>query len=318
MKLHIMSSHKRGHIETMILTNINKHLPTSNLANADAVVLFVSYYNNYEFNPELHRINKPIILVDFMEYCWDWKADETHFFGVNTEKFKWRLGGHHWDTLDNFIKDHPPRLYFKRELLAKDLKSNVKPMEYPCYLPVPHIQSKSEFDKRQLEVNFCWGLSHPLRAKLHGEIFTKMNGYCVVSDWGHLPKHLAETNERTWVTVFTPHHARIEYEHILKWQTRSKITVSLPGCGMKCFRHNEANVGSIMALTNDPLAWSFPHEHGVNCIHLGRERLHEDLCDAVKRDDLYDIYVRAQETVEKYRCERYVREYILPNIQAVL
>ena len=116
--------------------------------------------------------------------------------------------------------------------------------------------------------------------------------------------------------MFTPHYARKHYSEVIKVQQMSKISVSLPGCGIKCFRSNESNVGSIMALVEDNLAWTYPYEHGVNCIRIRRDNLFDDLVDATHRTDLHEIYVRSQHTADKYRPQRYVKEYMVPLVRS--
>ena len=45
---------------------------------------------------------------------------------------------------------------------------------------------------------------------------------------------------------------------ILHAQSMSKISVSLNGCGVKCFRHSESPVNSLMALQDNVLEWTYP------------------------------------------------------------
>ena len=101
-------------------------------------------------------------------------------------------------------------------------------------------------------------------------------------------------------------------------QAQSKISVSMPGSGVKCFRSTESPVNAVPAMMEDDMAWSYPWLHGVNCVRLDRMNLFGDLFNATQREDLHAIYIGAQETIELYRSRRYVAEYIIPNIQARL
>ncbi len=127
-----------------------------------------------------------------------------------------------------------------------------------------------------------------------------------------------KTNDTTlsfWMTVFTPYYSRVPITDLLYFQRRAKLSVALPGCGIKCFRHSESPCESIMALPEDRLAWGIPWTHGDNCIRLRPDHLFQDLDAATKRDDLYQIYKRSQETIARYRGGAYVRDYLLPIIK---
>jgi len=322
MRMFILNADSSNRMESVVISHLYSHLNVvSNINEADIVIVGVSYFHDYRFNEALRGINKPWVLVDFVEYCWDWQPVDTHVFGKNTSEFRKRLESNfdQWMLFDEFVRNRPPIMYFKRELLSKDATNRLKPIEYLCYMDAQPIQNRDEFDARSIDVFYNWGESNPLRPRLHGEIFTKKN-YGIISQWDHLDTyfHHNASERKVWVSIFTPHFSRVHYGEIIRAQSRSKISVSLPGCGMKCFRHSEANVGAIMALTDDKLAWSYPFEHGVNCIVIRRDCMHDDLLEATRRSDLYEIYLRSQETADKYRPRRYVDEYFIPSIRSIL
>ena len=81
-------------------------------------------------------------------------------------------------------------------------------------------------------------------------------------------------------------------------------------------------------MQEDNLAWSFPFIHGFSCIKAIIGMTPEDLYgisgkspeidaieEALKRDDLYDIYVRGAVNLDNYRFGNYINKYIKPAIQ---
>lgn len=305
-----------GTVNNNLLSHFRERAP---LESADVVIIPISMYRNYEFNPILQRISKPIVIVDFMEYEWQWDAPDTHLFGKNTRECRWL--GENWYPFDDWVRERNPVMYFKRELLKKDVSDRVKPIEWGCYLSSMPVQPKEEFDTRRLEVFFTWGYSHPCRATLHGRIFEGINthGLGVISNYDQFYPHFQhEKTTRNWMSVHTPHFARRSIYELMNFQQQAKITVSLPGCGRKCFRSTEAPVASIMALHEDDMAWSHDWIDGENCIRLRKGHEFDDLDGATRLNDLYSIYVRSQETIDKYRGGAMVHQYMNPLIEAAL
>lgn len=283
----------------------------------------ISYFPNYRFNADqlLGLEDRRWVLCDMTEYGWDWDQKSENVLGRGVTRNYSHIASDEWAKLDEYVAKNPPLIHFKRELRAVDKNPRLMPVEHLCYsLPSP-IQSKAAFDARQIEVNHTWGWSHPRRAILHADIFRAMttDGVGVISELNHCYgyfKALQTPGQRTWASIYKPWYARSPAEEIAALNERSKISVSLPGAGNKCFRSCEAPVGSIMALAEDRLAWAFPWEHGVNCIRLNSD--FTDLDAATQRVDLYEIYVNGQATVDRYRSRRYVDEYLIPNIEARL
>lgn len=280
---------------------------------ADVVLVPISLFADYQFNDKLDRIHKPWVMIDYLEYEWCASAEpDTHLLGQNTRSCKW-LQSPDWFKLCDWSAAHPPLAYFKRELRAKDRTETVLPVEFPCFNPAPPLQSRQEFDDRPLEVFFSWGYSHPARANLHADIFRGMatHGLEIISEWDQRPP---DGSRGTWASIYSPWYARKPIETVLEWQQKAKLSVSLPGAGVKCFRSSESPVGSIMALQMDNLAWSFPWNDNENCIRLLPKDEFRELQFAANRRDLYEIYLASQENIDRYRSARYVSEYILPSI----
>jgi hypothetical protein len=108
--------------------------------------------------------------------------------------------------------------------------------------------------------------------------------------------------------VHIPWWARQPIQEILKVNLLAKIGFSIAGAGRSCFRHTEIPTVSAMLMWEDNTAW---HKkdwvHGVNCIkcELGKE-IETSLEWLNKPDELYQIYVKGTETVDKFRFANYV------------
>lgn len=321
-RIFIKSPDKNGNIDPTIGQRLLNYIPnlTNNMANADFVLLPISWIHNYIFDESLLSINKPIIIVDYMEYGSSWNHASkapSHFFGKNTRDFA-NLQNPEWHKLCDFIKAKPPKLYFKRELLADEVSDVVKPIEFTCYTDLKAIPTKEQFDSRQLEVFYCWGFSNCSRPKLHGEIFRQMcdKHYGIVSEFSHFQGYFSSPRGKTWATIFSPHYVRIPIQQVLEKQSMSKMTVSLWGNGVKCFRSAEC-VDSILVMPYDNLAWSYPWIHGENCIRVNSGNEFEEIYEATKRNDLYQIFLNCQENLKRYKNSEYAKNYIGETINKI-
>lgn len=312
--LFIQSPDKLNRIDPSLSQRLFSFLPNQvkTEPEADAIIVPITWMPEFQFNEELERITKPVIVVDMFEYGSNWSGGHTHLFGTDSDALSASLEAP-YNRFSEWVASRQPVLYFKRELLAKDQTERVKPIEWPCYLPISPIQTREEFEKRPIEVLNWWGYSHDSRPLLHAAIFKAMvtHGINVLSDWKHVPSN------RSWASIHVPHYNRVSIEIIANWQFQSKITTALWGNGRKCFRHGEL-VDTIMALPCDNLAWSFPWENNTNCIRLHENFIFADLQASTHRPNLYEIYVAGQENMARYQSARYVNEYILPAIESAL
>lgn len=310
MKFCIISADGRGQING-VCQQMYAHIPQTRLANCDAVIVPVSDYPNYTFNETLHHIHKPIIVIDFIEYAWNWDQEQSNLIGDGSFRNYGHLNTPEWEKLDTWFKGRQPNMVFKRELLKRDENECRLPIEWPCLIPARTIVSEAEFNARKIEVFNCWGFSHVLRRKLHGDIFigASRKNYHVIDHWDD------DIRDCSWVSIHVPYQRRRSMDEVMKWNSSAKLSVSLHGAGVKCFRHGEAAIGSVMALQEDKLAWSVPWEHGVNCVRLKFGDEFESLFQEVTRTDLYQLYLASQDTVEKLRPANYVPDYLLRTIK---
>jgi len=321
--MRILSAYKDGFIDPPVM-KIMSHLQKTDL---DFTAVVVTKREGYEFNPELMDIKGPWVLFDFIEYGWSWDQKETHLFGVNTfldEFTKHFAFDGQWDDFDSFVRNNPPLIYFKRELLQKDMGvnalCNVLPIEYPCFYPIPEPQSFEDFCARPIDVSYLWGESHPDRVKLHIKIYKGQlkYGYHLLDNALHIEgcfKDVPAGQRQVWLSQKIPHYARYSMEDVLMIGSASKISVSMPGAGVKCFRHSESPINSVMVKTRDELAWSYPWaDH--NCILSSPRNF---FCEVeVKPMELYRKYLNGVENCRNYHIDNYIPNYVLDSIASAL
>jgi hypothetical protein len=316
-RIHIISAHAGGDIDPTLTQSLFCVLPnrTEKQSDADVVIVSVSNIGNFQLNPSLHNITKPIVVVDFMEYYGSQLGKtQTHLFGVHDA-----YEGDNWRSFHQWLVDHPPILYFKRELLESDRSARVLPIEWPCQIPAVTLQSKAEFDARPFQLYFSWGYSNPLRPRLAGEIYGLMAGgyhIDVIASHDHIDAKLHSTGRR-WISVHTPHTHRLPINEIMRRQSQSKMSVSLPGAGRCCFRSVEAPVNTVPVMLDDGHAWSHPWNR-TNCILINQVEMGKQLEQETQREDLYNLYTEAQVNIDRYRSNNYANNYILPSIEQCL
>lgn len=278
----------------------------------DGDIVMVSWSENFAFNPDILSIKNPII-IDFCEYGWDSILTESHIWGRNSEKFP-RYYNNDWVRFDNWVKDNPPKLLLKRELLKKDVSDSVKSIEYPCLADVWASNTKEEFNSRPLSVFQYWGRSNECRIRIHGEIWINSfkKGFQVCDNIYYINKYLNEERNEKWISLWIPHYARVDINNLYPVNNLSKLSLSWPGAGFKCFRTAEAPVNSIMVMHKNDFAWSYDWDE-TNCILVEPGREIEGIEEALKRDDIYDVYLSGLENCNKYRLESYI-----PHIEKLI
>jgi hypothetical protein len=322
MKVFILSPDGQGRIDGTNKHQLLDRLPGLVMSerDADVVLVPISFYPDYTFSRDLVKIRKPVVIVDYMEYGWDfWRnGNATHLFGDGRLPDNLRAN-REWQWLDECLSERDISVYFKRELLLDDAAPvRVKPIEFVCTGDIPPVQDKASFDARSFDVVNIWGYSHPDRARFHGEIFQAMGtrGINVISDWSQLTPNMPR-QKGTWLSIYSPYWVRQPLSRVIELQREARVSVSLPGCGQKCFRSAESPRECIMALHGDRLAWSYPWHTG-NSIQLGVGTEFLDIHFALQSPDLYDTYVAGQENMRRYQVNNYIRDYVVPSIAAAL
>jgi len=295
------------------------------LVNTDLPIIPITRIDNFIFDPELLKLKK-WVLFDFSEYgANDWNRKETHIWGKNTDKFRYAFPGDEWLKFDDFVKKNPPTITFKRELLKKDVTDVLVPIEFPCWADKYPAQGKQPFINRRIELFNFWGWSHESRRTFHGNVWqhAAKTGKYIVDNLNFLEGALKDVdNKHLWVTANIPHYARIDMKYIYPLMYNSILGLSLPGAGIKCFRHAEVPAVSIMVMQEDQLAWSKEWVHGFNSIKVPIGDTMEDIMGingspeipaieaALQRTDLWKIYLEGVNTCDWYRPENYIPNYI--------
>lgn len=297
-------------------------------SDADVCIVPITYGSHFRFNGLSQLSGRKWVLVDYSEFGWDWNQQCSYLWG-NGDRMKRECFGSHpeYQKLQQFILDNPPILTFQRELLRWDVSDRVLPIEYLSWLPVHGNDTKEDFLKRPLDVSYVWSRSHESRMHVHGAIFQTAGkfGYDVISDFSHVDKAIQDNpSVPKWLSAHVPHYARIDVRDCQNFIRRSKITIAMPGCGVKCFRHGENCGDAIMAMPRNNLAWSYPWTH-ENSIHLYQDAKYYEhdattghIANSLMRPDLYNIYCAAMDNAQNYRPEAYLRRHVAGNIQKFL
>ena len=280
-------------------------------------IVMVNWAENFVFNESLLEI-KDYVLICFCEYGWSYMITETHQWGVNTKKEGYgdgRYKGVEWDRFDNWVRDNPPKVTLKREMLKQDVSDRIKPIDYPCVINPWPIQSKEEFDSRPVNVFQYWGRSNECRIRIHADIWQHAfkKGFQPCDNVYYIQNYLSQEQGEKWVTLWMPHWARIDISQIMSINNLSKLSLSWPGSGFKCFRTGEAPVNSVLVMYKNDFAWAYDWNE-KNCILVEEGGEIEGIEVALKRNDLYDIYLAGMANVDKYRAQSYINNYLLPII----
>ena len=296
--------------------------------NTDVPILLISRSEELNFNEEILSLaGKKYVVADFIEAGWNAELTETLIVGENTHDFDYTQKGG-WSRLHDFMVENKPALYFKRELLAKDKTETILPIEYPNWQADYHLQLREDFEKRPIAALNYWGRSHEARLLLQGDIwrYAAKKGGAVCDNIYHLNGFLQhDTNPLKFVTLNIEHYSRIDISEIMKVNQMSKLSISIFGCGRKCFRNTgESIVNSICVLPEDELAYSYPFEHNKNCIKFSINndvtglQNEWDVMGAVEKalqnPNLYDIYLESKKIADWYRIDNYTKNYLNPLI----
>ena len=277
-------------------------------------IVLVSRPQNFVFNEELQKLDS-FVLADFTEYGYDYDFGKrgVHLFGENTEDYQDLFPGKEWEKFEAFVQSNKPLLYLKRELPKTHVNDFYQPISYACWHEIPQIQTKTEFDNRLLEVFYSWGRSHEQRVRLQADLWSGVlrHGYALCDNVGALNAFLvAEQNPRKWFAANIPHYARLPIQTINTINGNAKISISMPGAGIVCFRHCEAPMNAVMLMKNDGMAFPFEWIDGKNCImfpDFGTEI--ETAVEALSREDLYDMYVEGVENCRKYQLDNFTKHF---------
>lgn len=310
----------------VIVSHFFGQIDISNIEDSDYVALFITNINKWELNiNEFNLIkNKPFVIFDYSEYGHDSK-NIPHFFGENTDLYLDRINEKKFVDLDKALRNVKIKCYFKREL-PKDISIKtyypIYPIEYPSVDLINYkIDSLEEYNKRPIDIFFNWGWSNPSRPKLHAafyELAEKFN-YRIISNHLHLVNEKKENpNSILIYSSYSPHHSRLDINSILELQKISKISISLNGCGVKCFRHSESSFNSLMALQENDLEWTYKwdDENAIvlpninNSLLIDSDKSIEKMLNLINEGNLYERYLKCVKTNIIYNKKTYINELL--------
>jgi hypothetical protein len=316
--MRMVSPAKSGYIDGVV-----NSMGFQNLNISDISFVPVTFTHDYQFNEELLNMGK-YILFDFVEYGWGWDMAETHFFGKNTRSFEGFSANTEWHKLCDFVKENPPLVYFKRELLKKDFNSvpNVYPIEY-CWMgnDIGGPVSFEAFCNKKIDLFYCFGISHEMRKSIYCNIFSNASDKLeVLTSIYDLESFFRFNNSgRPWVTHHSPHYNRMDIHDLINIQSHSVLSLSPPGAGLKCFRHSESCLNSIMVLFEDDMQYTYDWEHGVNCfkiktdVYTNYTKEFQQIL-SIDKETLYNVYCNGVNNSKKYYLSTYLENYIKPVI----
>jgi len=277
-------------------------------------IVMISWVENFVFNPELLKI-KDYILICFCEYGYDAVLTDTHLWGNNSEKFTRYYTGD-WVKFDDWVKENPPKLILKRELLKKDVSEKVQPIDYAATTQSIPIQSEEEFYHRPLSACYYFGRSHEGRLEIHSDIWkgATVYGYSVCDNIYYFNGFIQHESGKKYFSAHIPHYQRHPIEEVLIINGLAKIGIAPFGAGQKTFRSQEVSSNSVMLMWEDNLAWGIEWVHGFNCLKCKIGEEVEIIEKWIKDPALYSIYLEGVKTWDRYRVGRYISEYINPII----
>lgn len=321
MKFYFTSLSKNGELDGCLDHHVCTQFERVSPQDAEYVGLVITHTNSYVFDKDQFDLikNKKVVIFDYVEYGWQ-ITNLNHFYGQNTQKHERLIINKEYLLLDEAIKSLQVVCYFKREL-PKDFTSkyNTYPAEYVCIQPIEEPVSFEAFNGRAISIFFNWGLSNPNRLKLHGALYSLSHeyGYSIVSARNHLEGCQKDNPENLLVfSQFAPHYARTSMEEVLHLQRSSKISISLNGCGVKCFRNAESPINSVMAIQQNTLAWTSEWDD-TNAIVLPNKKdgmIDEQasitkMLDILKNpENLYARYIKCIENNKIYTQQNYCNE----------
>lgn len=292
---------------------------------ADVIFICEARFDGFKFDDSLNNITKPWVLFSWSEFGWDNPMHTSYLWGKDRLSHP-SFQTPEWDKFDKFVRHNPPRMVFQRELLQSDVSDRVQPMDYLNWLPVYGNDTKEDFLARPLDISFNFGRSSETRMWFHGAVFQNAGrfGYDVVSEFSHVEKEIGYGG-RKWLSVHSPHYARIDAREVQKINRKALITVVLEGAGRKTFRLGECCADGVMAIPINDLACAYPWTH-ENSIPLGKMAHPEQGSNAVKtisdalmdRNRLYQIYCAAMENSLNYQPIDYMRRHVAQRVEKTL
>lgn len=290
MKVYLSSIETKHNLNFAFLQPFGRFVERASIEECEYIFLILTNYWDWEIDPaefeKLQRSGKPIVVFDYWEIGWDKDASGLPFPEMNLFH-------------DRVVA------YFKREL-AKNDTHGWHPIDFYNGWEWPTIDTYEQFCARPIDVMMCYGLSHPIRPKVHAAIMT--SGLWTYIDQ---PEYIKHENGPFALCMFRPHYARVSQEQLLPLQAKSKIVISLPGAGIKCFRHLESPLNSVMAMPVNNLVWQAGWDQ-TNSIQVDGEWPHTLKQELDNPEALYQKYLNGTKRAHECKPGNVWKTHILP------
>ena len=303
-----------------MLKRVGPELESTTLYQSEVVFLLIVTTDAYVFDEsvfaQIEHIDLPVIIFDYSEHSFNTQFDQL-FEAIK----KLRVVG-----------------WFKRELKASHQITGcpVWPLDFTiCRCPdYDSPQSREDFNRRPIDILMVWGYSNLDRVALHGSLMASFEhflaGPAPALTFEDIEFILARKQTCAMTLLYTPEYRRLPVERLFWLQNQAKVTISLFGNGMKCFRSAEAGYNSVSAhQAPEEAQWSYPWLDQHNCLALenlpGTNRL--DLAKAVQKlrywtvvdhGALYTLYANGVANNQHYVTDVYGRGYLVPRIKQAL
>lgn len=200
----------------------------------------------FDFNAADALEGKPIVVLDLQEYGWNTSYKNDVLWGRNMAVDQALYPYADWLPLHQWLFENDDHIicYFKRELTPEVASLDTKFPVHPVDLISPNrpnypVVEKHEFLARPFDLMHIWGHSHEDRVELDKRI-----------NASELPGINASRNIHF--------SNRESLRSILDFQQSYKLSASLPGCGVKTFRHSESCSGCVPIVADVGMSYSVP------------------------------------------------------------
>lgn len=259
----------------------------------EAEMIFVVLFNHpFSLDTDalelVRNSGKPIVVFDYWEENWNKNAYGYPFPELEALEVK---------------------AYFKRECVG----DKFIPIDFYNFKTWDKIDTFEEFNARPIDILMCYGLSHPLRPQVHAVIMT--SGLWTYIDQ---PEYMEHEKGPFALCMFRPWYARVDVDELFALQAKAKITISLPGSGVKCFRSSEI-INSVMAMPLNDLIWQAGWNHD-NCVLIEDQ---PDLWpvelkwELDRPEALYQKYLNGTKIANNIKPEIIWTNWILPRLNGL-
>lgn len=317
-------------------------LENSPIELANIVLFYLTYQHNHVFDHSLANIiresKKPIAVFDYLEYGGHrWHREEYHYqnlvLGENySDPEEMTTNSCHppkdyYSNLISFLTKNKPSVYFLREKSVKyKYPKNVFPIDY-CNPDHDEVVTDTldQFSNRPIDILYNWGFTNHDRGYIYGDL-TKLayeRDYHIAHSLEQVKWHLNNKTPRLIALLHNEYYERIPHHEMKNLYAKSKATLDIGGCGIKCFRNYESAINNISVKQIADMEHVYPWVDYENCLITPEKKDHYvDTTETLNKIEMilkdknraYYIYRMSQSTAIKYRMCNYISSHIMPKI----